>query len=152
MTLVRNEVRAERTHLGAALGAIGGIAAYQGAAWSGIGDTRLFVAAIAIAFGAGLGALTWSMFMGQGDEATKPSLFFGAGFGASVGLLAGAFASFPVGGVFGAAGGGFGSLFGLLYWRWSDGRATTHNGLGRPLLTVCVGSAAGSLLAWWMTT
>jgi hypothetical protein len=152
MTSLDSKLRAEQTHLGAALGAIGGTSAYQGAAWSGIGDPRPLVAAIAILVGAGLGALTWSVFMGDRDNATRPDLVFGAGFGASIGLLAGAFAAFPVGGVFGAVGGGVGAFCGLLYWRWSADRVVALNGLARPLATVLVGSTAGSLFAWWMTT
>lgn len=98
--------------LGAALGAAPGPVAAYAQGWAGTGDGGVHVCLLATLVGALLGALTLPVFRAPGAEVASPAaavrrlgVGFAALFGFSVGLVAGAFAAFPMGAVMGAFGG-----------------------------------------------
>jgi hypothetical protein len=136
--------------LGAALGALGGPAAGYGASWAGLGDTRAHVWALAILLGALLGAMSWRVFVADRAEVPRLAPRFGIGFAALfaavVGMLAGAFAAFPIGGLFGFVGGAAGAVPAVLAWRATPGFGPAL----RPLVAAGFG-VGGSLCiaAWW---
>jgi len=146
--------RRERVALGAALGAVGGPAAGFGAAWGGHGDTRAFVWLVAVLVGAALGALAWPVFTtapaGRELPPSRPGLGFAPLFAGVVGLLAGAFAAFPLGGVFGAGCGAAGGSVVLAAWR-GLARVGALPLPARALGAMAVGmGAAVGLAAWWV--
>ncbi len=93
---------------GAVLGSCGGLSAGYGVWWSGLGDSGAHVWAIAIICCTALGTFTWGTLQNP-DEMRKPHWFFAGLFGGSVGLVAGAFASYPFGALFGGPGGAVGA-------------------------------------------
>jgi hypothetical protein len=109
--------------LGAVLGLATGPAAGFGQAWAGTGDGRLHVWVIASAVAAVLGAVTLPVFYPPAPEAKEPLVLPGPGpgfaalFGLAVGLVAGAFAAFPMGAVMGGFGGALGAAVAGLLWR-----------------------------------
>jgi len=140
--------RANRA-LGAALGAAGAAAAGYGAFWSGHASSVTLVTTMALAVGAGLGALTWGVF-DAGREGH--AWWFVALYGAAVGMLAGTFAGFPVGAVFGTAGGALGGVVTVAVWRVSAPPRTSWDVSARGLLAGLAGAAAGLLGALWMAS
>ena len=134
---------------GGAIGAAGALAAGYGAAWSGHADGVLLTAAVAAIVGALLGCLTWGLFE---PEPARPTWWFTALFGGVVGMLAGAFAGFPVGAVFGASGGALGSVAVVAVWR-AVGSPRTALGLqSRALISGGAGLMCGLLTALWMAS
>ncbi len=128
---------------GATLGASGACAASYGAFWAGhIPDLGL-TAVVALCSGAGLGALTWGLFR---DDPKAPSWWFVLLFGGVVGMLAGAFAAFPLGAIFGAGGGALGGVAAAGVWRLLQGRSL----MVRTLLAASTGAGSALLMAMWM--
>lgn len=111
--------------LGAVLGLASGPSAGFGQAWAQTGDGRLHVWLIASAVAAVLGAVMLPVFYPErvGEEGGEPLVIEGPGagfsalFGLSVGLVAGAFAAFPMGAVTGGFGGALGAAISGLSWR-----------------------------------
>ena len=91
--------------IGATIGAASGPASAYAAVWGGLGDAGPHVAVIATILAALLGASTWPVFVREPEALQRPPIRFAALFAGSVGLVAGAFAAFPLGGVGGAWGG-----------------------------------------------
>ncbi|MGB0591290.1 MAG: hypothetical protein ACPGU1_16555 [Myxococcota bacterium] len=133
--------------LGTAIGAAGALASGYGAVWSGHSQSVLWVAAVAFMVGGGLGALTWGLFQ---DDSDSPSWWFVATFGGGVGMVSGAFAGFPLGGVFGAGGGAVGALAAAAVWRASASPRTALGVTMRGALAAVFGTAAGFGAALWM--
>mgnify|MGYP007078961299 CR=1 FL=1 len=129
--------------LGAAIGGSGACAASYGAFWAGHSQSLVLSASVALVAGAGLGALTWGLFR---DDSESPAWWFVTLYGGVLGMLAGAFAAFPLGAVFGAGGGALGGLASSWVWRLLRG-----NALGlRALMSLFSGSALGLLVALGM--
>jgi len=125
--------------LGAVLGLAGGPAAGYGAMWSGIGDPSWWATpTLAIGTGVALGAATWRLFKQSGS---RPGVGFAALFAATVGLVAGAIAAFPFGGICGAAGGAGGGAIAAGAWRAMEAR-----NLSVRALTAGAAGALGGLL------
>ncbi len=140
--------RAHRA-LGAAIGATGALAAGYGAVWSGHSQSLVVISVVAALMGSGLGGLTWGLF---GEDAAAPTWWFTALFGGVVGMLAGGFAGFPLGAVFGAGGGFIGGPIAVGAWRLS---AAPHTGLDvgmRGIVAACAGAAGGVGVALWMAS
>ena len=93
---------------GAVLGSCGGLSAGYGSVWSGLGDAGVHVWVIAIVVSTLLGAFSWGPLQNP-DDTKSPHWFYAALFGGTVGLIAGAFASYPFGALFGAPGGAVGA-------------------------------------------
>ena len=143
-----------RRALGAALGAVGGPAAWFGAAWGGHGDTHATAGLVAALVGAALGALAWPVFTtapaGTELPPDKPGLGFAPLFAGVVGMMAGAFAAFPLGGIFGAVCGAAGGSVILASWR-GLGRVASLSLTVRTLAAGALGmGAAVGLAAWWV--
>ena len=133
--------------LGAAIGAAGALASGYGAVWSGHAQSVPLVAAVALLVGAALGALCWGLFQ---DDSSAPSWWFVVLFGGVVGMLSGAFAGFPLGGVFGAGGGAVGAPITVAVWRVSASPRTALDVTMRGALAAGVGSVVGLGTALWM--
>lgn len=147
--------------MGAAIGAATGPVAAFGQSWAGTGDGRAHVWILATVVGALLGALTWPLFQTR-DAATplagsppddadvrtsgRPGAGFGALFGFAVGLVAGAFAAFPMGSVLG----GFGGLVaGALTVFAGDKLQAVRGGLA---IASLIGAGTALLVAWvWLS-
>ncbi len=155
----RGATRAVRA-MGAAIGAATGPVAAFGQSWAGTGDGRAHVWILATVVGALLGALTWPLFQApaprettpdrapDGNARTPPSpgAGFGALFGFSVGLVAGAFAAFPMGSVLGAFGG---IVAGALTVFAGDKLQPVRGGLA---IASVIGAGTALLIAWaWLS-
>ena len=133
--------------IGAVLGASTGPVAGYGQLWAGIGDARAHVWILATVFGALLGAATYPLFMAKGDGTSHDP--FGAGFAAlfgfAVGLVAGAFAAFPMGGVLG----GFGGALAAAATAFAARRLVAVSRFGLAIAwLVGAGGALGVAAAW----
>ena len=124
--------------LGATLGSCGGLSAGYGASWSGLGDSGVHVWLLAIVVGALLGAFAWAPLQNPGDT-SKPHWFYAALFGGAAGLIAGAFASYPFGSLFGAPGGAVGAAASCLAWNRIDPMPGRRVAVGLALLGGLVG-------------
>ncbi len=132
--------RGDARRLGAALGVASAPAAAFGAWWGGIGESHpLIVAGVAVCAGGILGALCWLVFHDDEVVATHPGPGFSALFAGCVGLIAGTFAGFPMGGIFGAVGGAGGGLATALAWR----RGAGLGGSARATVAALVGGSLG---------
>lgn len=136
--------------MGAAIGAATGPVAAFGQSWAGTGDGRVHVWLLATAAGALLGALTWPLFAApaerEGEASAMPGAGFGGLFGFSVGLVAGAFAAFPMGSVLGACGG---IVAGALTVVAAKRLAVLRGGLA---IASAIGAGAALVIAWaWLS-
>ena len=140
--------RANRA-LGGALGVAGACAAGYGAVWSGHAQSMTLVTVAALVMGGGLGALTWGLFE---HGAARPVGWFSALFAGVIGMLAGAFAGFPLGAVFGAGGGGAGGLVAIATWRLAAPPRTGWDAPLRGVVAGALGMVAGLGVAMWMAS
>lgn len=150
--------RANRA-LGAAIGASGACSAGYGATWSGHAQSLMLVTAIALVVGASLGALTWGLFEAPESAEHKPAggasssaWWFSALFGGAIGMLAGGFAGFPLGAVFGAGGGVVGGTAADAAWRLSAPPRTGLDVAARGSLAALAGVAVGLGTGLWMAS
>ena len=129
--------------LGAAVGASAAPAAVWGAHWSGLGAGTWAGFLLATAAGAALGAWLWPLFTGE-RVAGWP---FAVLFGATAGLVSGAFAGGPVGGVFATVAGGVSGLgaYGVFALRPEGAHRSTT------ALAWLLGSCLAAVVAWGMT-
>ena len=100
--------------IGLVLGAVAAPAIAHLAIWSGIGAPDWRVVLPALVFGGLVGRYTLPVLLPSGDGV--PGVLFGGMFAGSVGLLAGAFAAFPLGGVAGFLCGGVAGAWVMLLW------------------------------------
>lgn len=128
---------------GAMMGASAALAIGYGAHWSQLGDDGWHVWLIALGGATALGAFSWAAFQAPQKE-ERPARLFIALFGAAVALLAGAFASYPFGALFGVPGGAVGAMVAMemaAFWHKRVPHASGWSWVG----SACVGSLVGLL-------
>jgi hypothetical protein len=129
--------------LGAALGASIGPAVAVGVHWSQLGPNVWTSWLLATGVGALLGVLTYGVFVSDEAAFEKPGVGFAALFTSTLGLLAGAFAGFPVGAIWGALTGLVAGAIGAVAWRRFGGLAMG----GRGVMTCMVATGAAYVVA-----
>ena len=133
--------------LGAALGGAAGPAAAFASDWSHLGARGWHIWVLTTLVGMLLGAMTYGVFVTPHERIERPSLGFAGIFSASTGMLAGAFAAFPIGAVVGAPAGLVAGTLGAWVWRH-----TNHLGeWTRPAVVFLVAASVGLLVAMGLT-